>query len=333
MSTIPDLHNNPRSLKQYLRLFFTGAAMGAADLVPGVSGGTMAFILGIYEDLLNAIKSFSLDLVRMLLRFDMKAALAHVPWRFLLTLMLGLGSTVLLLANAMEWLLENEPVYLFAFFFGLVLASILAVGARITWSLKTGSALLVGTLVAYMIVTLLPLSMPHDPLTLFLSGMIAIMAMILPGISGSFILLILGQYDYVLSAVSDLNILAIIPVGLGSIVGLLGFARVLSWLLNRYEQTTVAVLVGFMAGSLYKIWPWKVVLQTRIDRHGEEVAAATANYFPALSTAEFWLALALCLAGFLLVSVLDHLQSRANPLFRIGRKDRVDVAPLPEADG
>ncbi|NJK80632.1 MAG: DUF368 domain-containing protein [Chloroflexaceae bacterium] len=310
------LDNHPHTPRQYARLYLTGFAMGVADLIPGVSGGTMAFILGIYEDLINAIKSFNIDALRLLIGAKFKALLEHIPWQFVIALMFGIGSAVLLLANVMEWLLVNQPQYLFAFFFGLIIASIIAVGVHIRWSRLTWAMLIIGTVVAFIIVNLIPVNMPHDPLTLFLSGAVAIMAMILPGISGSFILLILGQYDYVLSAVSDLNLLVVLPVAAGAAVGLLFFARVLSWLLNRYEQATIAVLVGFMIGSLWEIWPWKIVTETYIDRHGEVAPLVEANVLPNFASGEFFGAVVLAVFGFFLVSYLDHLQSQSNPVMR-----------------
>ncbi len=325
-----ELKNHPRTPKDYLRLFFIGAAMGTADPIPGVSGGTMAFILGIYEDLLTAIKSFSFDLVKLLARFKIKEAMAHVPWQFLLALGLGIGLAALLLANAISWLLLNARVPLFSFFFGLILASILAIGVRVKWSAVPVVMLLLGTVAAYLIVNLIPLDMPHDPITLFLSSAVAIVAMILPGISGSFILLILGQYEFVLNAVTELDIITLLPVAAGCAVGLLGFARVLSWMLRHYEQPTIAALVGFMVGSLYKIWPWKLVLETRIDSHGDIVPIVEANVLPNFASQEFLLALALCLVGFCLVSVLDHLESQSNPVMNLvyrPRQDMQDVVP------
>lgn len=304
-----------RTPLQYVRLFFVGVAMGIADLIPGVSGGTMAFILGIYEELLSAIKSFNLKVLNLAARFKLKEAAAQIPWLFLIVLFAGIGGTVFSLAHLMSWLLENQPIFLFAFFFGLILASIIAVGAHIRWSFQTILALIIGSVGAYIIVGLVPLDMPHDPLTLFLSGMVAIMAMILPGISGSFILLILGQYEHVLNAVKNFDLLTILPVGLGAVVGITAFARVLSWLLKHYHQATVAVLVGFMIGSLRVIWPWKDILEERIV-NGETVPIVRVNVLPPFGP-ELWLALALCLSGFLLVTVLDHLQSRSNPLFRL----------------
>lgn len=322
-----ELENHPRTPLQYVRLYLTGFAMGVADLIPGVSGGTMAFILGIYTDLLTAIKSFSLDVLRLVGRFKLREALAHIPWQFLVALMLGIGTAILALARLMDWLLENQQVYLFAFFFGLIVASVIAVATHLKRSPLVWVMLVVGTVGAFLLVNVLPLEMPHDPLTLFLSGMVAICAMILPGISGSFILLILGQYDFVLGAVSDLNLLVVLPVAAGSVVGLLVFSRVLSWLLKNYEQPTLATLVGFMIGSLWKIWPWKEVIETRVDRHGEVVPLVEANVWPNLLSFEFVFALLLLLAGFFLVSYLDHLQSGSNPVMtRLNRKPRKSAA-------
>ncbi len=322
------LDNTPRSTRDYARLYFTGVAMGIADLIPGVSGGTMAFILGVYSDLLTAIKAFNADLVRLLLRFEWREALARIPLLFLIPLGLGIGSAILLLARVMRFLLENQREFVFAFFFGLILASVLAIGWHLKRTTTTAVGLVGGTLFA-LLVTNLPLlqSPSHDPLTLLLSGMVAISAMLLPGISGSFILLVLGQYDYVLNAVSDLDLSAIIPVGIGAVIGLVLFARVISWTLKRYHDVTIAALVGFMLGSLHVIWPWKEVTATRLDRHGEEVPAAYANLLPDVSTGAFWLAVALMVGGFLLVNAMDHAQSRNNPLFSRFDKGSAKHAP------
>ncbi len=308
--------NHPTQPKDYVRLFSNGFAMGSVDVIPGVSGGTMAFILGIYEDLLDGIKSFDITLLKLLSTFKLKEAMDHVPWQFLLSLFIGIGVAVLTLAHAISWMLDNQPVYLFSFFFGLILASILAIGSTIEWSPRAWAMLAVGTAVGLSVVHLVPLDMPHDPLTLFLSGMVAIVAMILPGISGSFLLLILGQYDFVLEAVKELNILAIIPVGVGAVVGLAGFSRVLSWLLKRYHTATIAALVGFIIGSLWKIWPWKHVVR-EVEKHGEMVPIVEHNILPPFASGEFIVALLLCLIGFLVVCIIDHQQSHANPFFRL----------------
>ena len=299
-----------RTLKEYLYILFTGITMGAADVVPGVSGGTMAFIMGVYEELINAIKSFNITLIRLLLKFDIKGALEQVPWRFLAVLGAGIGGSVIALAGGISWLLEHQTVYLYAFFFGLVIASIITVGAHVRWNLSAVGTFMIGAVVAYLIVGLVPLEMPHDPVTLFLSGAIAIMAMILPGISGSFLLLILGQYAYILEAVKEFQLMTIVPVGMGAVLGIMGFARVLSWLLKRYYQVTITLLVGFMAGSLRKIWPFKETLETMVDRHGEIVPLREKNLLPDFGSAECYIALGLCLLGLVLILLLDRLKNR-----------------------
>ena len=245
----PLLH--PCGVRQYLRLFGSGIAMGTADLVPGVSGGTMALILGIYRALLEAIKSVNLRNLRTLASGRIGQLLSDFPWRFLLALGLGLVSAVLLLANLLGELLENRPTFLYAAFAGMIVASILAIAARVRWGVPQALALVGSALVAFVIVAAPQLQeADHSLPTLFFSGMLAICAMILPGISGSFILLILGQYEHVLGLVRGLDLLPLAVFALGCGLGLVLFSRLLSWLLRRYEQTTMAILAGFMLGSL-----------------------------------------------------------------------------------
>ncbi len=301
-----------RTPKDYVYLFFTGVTMGAADVVPGVSGGTMAFIMGVYQELIDAIKSVDLGVLKLLLRFRFKEVLEQVPWRFLVTLVSGIGIAILALARVITWLLEQHPVLLYAFFFGLVLASIVAISVHVKWSPSAVATLVAGTGIAYWIVGWVPLQMPHDPLTIFLSASVAIMAMILPGISGSFILLILGQYVYVLNAVKALDILTLLPFAAGIVVGVTAFARVLSWLLHNYHQMTLTLLVGFMIGSLRKIWPFKETLETMVDRHGEVVPILERNILPELGSSQTWIALGLCVAGFLAVRILDGLRGEKS---------------------
>ncbi len=308
-----------RSAKEYAYLAFSGGAMGAADVVPGVSGGTMAFILGVYEELIHTIKSINLEFVRLLLAFRIRDALEHVNWKFILALGGGLGTAVLSLARILSWLLEYHDVPLFAFFFGLVLASIIAVSYHVRWKPSMVATLVLGTLGAYLIVGLVPVDMPNTPLVLFLSGAVAISAMILPGISGSFILLILGQYEFLLNSVRDLNILAIVPALAGMVVGIMLFARILSWLLKHYHQVTITLLIGFMLGSLRRIWPFKEVLTYRVDRHGEEVPMLMSNVLPQIDGV-FWLSLGLAVTGFILISVLDHQQSQSNPFISLFKR-------------
>ena len=258
----------PRTLRQYLRLLLTGFAMGASDIVPGVSGGTMAFILGVYEDLINAIKSFNVDALRLLFRLRIRELFAYVSLRFLVSLGLGILLAIVVLSGYLSALMEDTQgrTLLFAFFFGLVLASILTIGIKVKWDTRSLASWLIGTVFAFVVVNLVPTEADHSAPVLIISGMIAITAMILPGISGSFILLILGQYDYVLSAVSNRDLPPVIYVAVGAVVGIIAFSRVLSYLLSNYYHRTVALLVGFMVGSLWKIYPWRQCLQSDTDR-------------------------------------------------------------------
>ena len=297
-----------RGLKRYLYTAFAGLTMGAADVVPGVSGGTMAFIMGIYEELVDALKSFNWRLLLLLVRLRLGEAVAAIPWRFLAVLGAGITTSLLVLAGPIGWLLDHRPVPLFAFFLGLVLASIVTVAARIRWSVTAVLCLLLGAGVAYWLVGLVPMAMPHDAVTLFLSGMAAATAMILPGISGSFILLILGQYEFVIDAVRDCDFLAILPLAKGVVCGIMPFVRILSWLLRRHRQVTIALLIGFMAGSLRKIWPFKAV----VPGDSEPMSLREVNVLPDLD-GTFWLALGLCILGFLLVLALNRVaQARTN---------------------
>lgn len=309
-----------RTIKDYIGIAGIGAAMGAADVVPGVSGGTMAFILGIYDELLATVKSFNIDLVRLLARFRIKDALEHINWKFLLSLGVGLGTTLVSLAHVITYLLDHHPVPLFAFFFGLVLASIVTVATHVKWNTAMVCACALGALAAYKIVRLVPVTMPNDPFTLFWCAAVAIMAMILPGISGSFILFILGQYRYVMEAVKSLDILTLIPFALGAASGLMAFSRVLTWLLNHYRQITITLLVGFMIGSLWKIWPFRRVLETIEKKPGEEIPIRETIVWPDALNGEVVLSIILCVAGFVLILWLDRLQSEANPLKKIVRE-------------
>lgn len=314
----------PRTLREYINLFLTGLGMGAADSVPGVSGGTVAFVRGIYSDLLNAIKSFNLDAIKALLRLDFKGFLDKVPLRFLLTLGAGIAMALLTLARVVSWLLENQREYLFAFFFGLVLASGVAVAAKMqAWRPRHLLLLAAGAAGAFIIVGLVPTEQSHDPLTLFGSGFVAIMAMILPGISGSSILLILGQYEYIINSIRDFNLPPLIFLGLGCLLGIMLFARFLSWLLGRYPQPTIAVLIGFVIGSLRAVWPWQMESTVVIEGVAESVYS---QVLPNVGAPEFWVAIALMVFGFLLVSLIDHLESRSNPFLRLFWKPKLAEA-------
>jgi putative membrane protein len=292
--------------KDYFWVAARGYCMGAADVVPGVSGGTMAFILGIYEELLQAIHAVDLTFIRRLVTFRIREAFADFPWRFLLSLVLGIATAILTLARGLSWALDNHPTLVWSFFFGLVLASVFVVRKRVRkWSLGLILVTFLAAVGAYLLVGVVPVETPNDLWFLFISGAIAVNAMILPGISGAFILVLLGKYQYMLDAVVQANILALVTVIAGAGVGLISFARVLRWLFNNYHDYTVAALIGLIIGALRKLWPWKEVLTESQELH----YILERNVLPGQFTTEVALALLLMASGFGVVLVLDYLAS------------------------
>ncbi len=255
-----------RTLLDYFVISIKGIAMGAADVVPGVSGGTIAFISGIYEELISTINKVNFKTLTILKKEGFKVAWQSINGGFLLSLVLGIGISILTLSKLVKWLLENKPILIWSFFFGLVLASIIYIAKQIEkWNLRTIFMLILGAALAFYITTLPPLvNESSSVLFMFLAGALAICAMILPGISGGFILLLLGAYKPALDALDDKDIKTILILISGAIVGLLTFSRILKWLFDSYRNLTLAVLTGFVAGSLNKIWPWKEVLQSKM---------------------------------------------------------------------
>lgn len=301
-----------RRTLDYVFITLKGMAMGAADVVPGVSGGTIAFISGIYEELITSINNIDLSLIKMLRKEGIKAVWNKVNGNFLLALFVGIFISVLSLAKFLSWLLENEPILLWSFFFGLVVASIFMVGKEITrWTMGSIVVLLLGAALAFFI-TELPASDNVDSLPyLFLSGALAICAMILPGISGAFILVLLGSYKTILDAVHERDIKIILTVGVGAIFGLLSFARLLKWMFNHYKNITLALLTGFILGSLNKIWPWKKVLETKT--FGEKIVVVDdMNVLPSAfeGDSKLMLAIVLAILGFSLIFILERLASK-----------------------
>ena len=262
-----------RTVKDYMVIMLKGMAMGAADVVPGVSGGTIAFISGIYEELLGSISNINLKLLKTLKEKGIKAVWKQANGNFLASLLIGVFISIVSLAKIISWLLTNHPILVWSFFFGLVLASVIYIAKQVTqWNVLSGVLLILGAVVAYYITTLNPLVSEHSSMSfMFLAGAIAICAMILPGISGSFILVLLGAYKPVLAAVNNRDLTTIAVVGVGAIIGLLSFSRVLKYLFANYKNYTLVVLTGFIVGSLNKIWPWKKVLTYRTNSHGEQV--------------------------------------------------------------
>ena len=244
-----------------LGIFLRGLLMGAADIVPGVSGGTMAFITGIYDRLISSIRAVDIEFVRKVLRFDIKGAWAHVDGNFLLPLALGIATSILSLARLISWVLENHPVPLWAFFFGLILASALVLMRQVDrWTAARIACLVVGTAIALYIGLSAAINFDIGTLGIFAAGFLAICAMILPGISGGFILVLLGMYGPVIEAVKTLDFAFLAVLAVGCAAGLMCFSRLLHWLLNHYRQAMMSLLTGFLFGSLVVVWPWKQVL-------------------------------------------------------------------------
>lgn len=288
--------------------------MGAADAVPGVSGGTVAFITGIYEELIFSLKQCSVSAVKVLFQRGIKAAWQHVNGGFLLALFTGILISILTLSRVVLYLLANHPILLWSFFFGLILAAVWSLIRHIEkWEMGVLTTFIVGAVSAYFITTISPTTIESSPLIVFLSGMIAICAMILPGISGSFILLLLGMYAPMLTAVKEWQLLTLGIFASGCVAGLLSFSHLLSWMFKHYKVLTLALLGGFMLGSLNKVWPWKQTIESIIDRHGKEISLVQNNILPHSyeslysEPAHMWYAIILMIFGMGMVIVLEKI--------------------------
>lgn len=276
-----------------------GMCMGAADVVPGVSGGTIAFITGIYDELINSIKSINAASLKMFFTGKWGEFWKMINGKFLLFLLAGIGISVFSLAKIITWLLVAYPVLVWSFFFGLVLASTWFVGKDVkerNW--KTGLGFLLGAALAFYITVATPAETPSHFLFIFLCGAIAICAMILPGISGSFILVLLGKYFFIMEAVKTLDLKVIAIFGIGACVGIISFSRLLSYALSHMRNITLAVLSGFMLGSLNKVWPWK-----------ETIEEVEQNIAP---NAFVWQAVCLALLGFVMVYGIEKISSKSG---------------------
>ena len=297
-----------RGIKDYGMLMLKGIAMGAADVVPGVSGGTVAFIVGIYEELINSIKSINPTNLKLLFSLRIAEFWKTINANFLLALVSGIAISIFSLAKLITYLLENEPVLVWAFFFGLVLSSTYFVAKTITqWDWKTYLFFVIGTVGAYFITVATPTETPNNLFFIFLCGAIAICAMILPGISGSFILVLLGKYFYIMNAVKSLDIVVMLVFICGAFIGITSFSNVLSFLLRRFHNTTIATLAGFMLGSLNKVWPWKETVETYVDSHGHIKPLVEENILP---NTLLWEGIGLMLFGFILVYVLEKISQK-----------------------
>lgn len=281
---IPDFNfknQSTLSIKNYVPVFLKGMAMGIAEIIPGVSGGTIAFITGIYERFIGALQSFDLSLLKTLKTEGVKGAWNKVDGNFLLALVGGMFVSILLFIKIITHLIDTQPLLLWAFFFGLIVASAFYVGKEIPrWSAGNIIALLIGTAIAYYITIASPANGNEALWFIYISGMIAICAMLLPGISGSFILLLMGMYGIVLGGVKNLDIPIIIVFALGCITGILSFSKVLNWAFQHHKYLTLSLLTGFLIGSLNRVWPWQQVLSRSTNSKGEEVVEFTKSVLP-----------------------------------------------------
>ncbi|MFI3305561.1 MAG: DUF368 domain-containing protein [Rikenellaceae bacterium] len=247
-----------RGIKEYIGLVIKGVGMGAADVVPGVSGGTIAFIVGIYEELINSIRSINLTTLKLLFTLRLKEFFEAINGGFLLSVLLGIAISVVSLSRIISYLLESHPTMIWSLFFGLIVASVHSVARGVErWSATTIASAVVGAALAAYITMATPAATPETLPFIFLCGAVAICAMILPGISGSFILLLMGKYHFIMEAIKSMDLAVIATFGAGAAVGIVLFSNVLSMLFRRFHDTTIALLAGFMLGSLGKVWPWK----------------------------------------------------------------------------
>ncbi|MFD2561565.1 DUF368 domain-containing protein [Aquimarina rubra] len=313
-----------RSLKDYLVISLKGIAMGAADVVPGVSGGTIAFISGIYEELISTINTLDFNFFKTWKKEGFSSAWSTYNLSFLFALFTGIAISILSLAKLIKWLLHNEPLLLWAFFFGLVLASILYIGKQITsWNPKVFLSIIIAAVASYFLTIAEPIASPESSWYLLFCGFIAIIAMILPGVSGAFILLILGAYETFIGILNqlregitslDFDLLweacyKLLFIGIGAITGLKLFSKVLNWMFNNHKNMTLALLTGFMIGSLNKLWPWKKVLSWRTNSEGIEVPFIEKSILPANFDGDpriIWTLLFVTI-GFLLILILERI--------------------------
>jgi putative membrane protein len=295
-------------LKATLKIIAKGFGMGAADVVPGVSGGTMALIFGIYPRLINAIKSFDIDWVKAIVKFDLDVILHRPHFSFLIPLFMGIFAAILFFTRIVPLpvLIRTHPEAIYGLFFGLILGSVLVLMKETgSWSFKEFRFIIAGVALGYLMFNMVPVETPDASWFIFLSGAVAISAMILPGISGSFILLMLKKYTYIFNAIGHFNFVVIIPFVLGMITGLVLFSRVLSWLLKKWYQEALSTIIGLLIASLCVIWPFQERMYEMV--RGKERLIDTQPYLPQQITAEVNIAVGMIILGLLLVLAINYL--------------------------
>jgi putative membrane protein len=292
-------------IKEYFIIMLKGMAMGIANVIPGVSGGTIALITGIFERLINAIKSFDLKAVKLLMKGKIKEFFDYTDLGFLIAVFLGVGIAIILVAKVFEFLFEQYPVYIWSFFFGLILASIFFVGKTVgKWSISVIITFVLGTSIALLFTFLTPATENDGFLYLVLCGVVAICSMILPGLSGSFVLILLGNYQLVaIDAINNFRLDVLIPVGIGAVGGLIAFSHVLSWLFKKFKDQTIAALTGFILGSLGIIWPWKDAIE---ETFGDKVKVVGYDFFLPEMNMEFFIAVAIMAVGILSIWLMER---------------------------
>jgi putative membrane protein len=333
-----------RSIVDYVKISLSGFAMGVANVIPGVSGGTMAFLLGIYEELIESIRKFAcIETIKDIFTFKIKKLLDTLPWKFLLALGVGVLIALGSCAKLFTYLVTEHTVLTFAFFFGLVAASVFAVLKKVKkWNFSRYVMFVIGIAAAFLIVTLVPVTTPNVWWLSFVAGMIVICAMILPGISGSFLLLILGQFKYVWGSVAVLasfgkgvsaevlvnSVKTVVFLGAGCVIGLGSFVHLLNYLFKKYHDLTVVTLIGFMVGSLWKLWPWKTIVSYSVRTKSDVLTVAAENIeplkiagnkikilvdqniWPASFDKMFLFAVALAVVGFGIVFIMEYLAGK-----------------------
>lgn len=300
-------------MREHIANFLKGFAMGVANVIPGVSGGTIALLTGIFERLINALKSFDVEAVRLLLKFKFREFAQHVDFGFLLSVFLGVGVSIISVAKLLEFLFQSYPVYVWSFFFGLILVSVWFVGKSIgKIDVAAAVSFVVGAAVAFGLSVMNPATENTAFWYLIICGAVAVCSMILPGLSGSFVLILMGNYQLIMIyAVSHFDMKIIVPVAIGVVVGLLAFSHFLSWLLSRYARQTMAVLTGFIFGSLGTIWPWKNPVYLMQDgaevlKNGKPIIQSYQMYFPQEFSAEVAIAIVLMAAGMAALWALER---------------------------
>lgn len=307
-------------MRKYIINLVQGIAVGVANIIPGVSGGTIALIIGIFERLIDAIKSFDLKAFQLLFRGRWKTFTEKTDFYFLLSVFIGIGLAVISLARLFDFLFRNDPVFIWSYFFGLVLASIYFVGKTIgQWKVDVVIFLIFGTAIAVFVSLINPATENAHFGYLFLSGIVAICSMILPGLSGSFVLILLGDYQLVaIHAINQLDFTVLFPFALGAIIGLIAFSHLLSWVFKRYKDQTIAMLTGFILGSMNVLWPWKTAEYLTsasglfVLKHGHKVVSRYVSVFPGQLGTHFWWAVIIMLLGILSLTGVELLAGKKS---------------------